>query len=65
VHLALIVDDLDARIRACGSFGWRVAGGSRTMLDGPHTGARFVYLHDPDGLTLERIQLPDGGGDST
>lgn len=57
-HLALTVadtDDITDVVASCAQHGWRLAGSVRTMTDGPRAGARFAYLHDPDGATLELI----------
>ena len=58
-HMALTVentDDITDVVTSCAEHGWRLAGTVRTMTDGPRAGARFAYLHDPDGATLELIQ---------
>lgn len=58
-HMALTVeniDDITDVVASCAEYGWRLAGTVRTMTDGPRAGARFAYLHDPDGATLELIQ---------
>lgn len=58
-HVALTVEDTDDItdvVASCAEHGWRLAGTVRTMTDGPRAGARFAYLHDPDGATLELIQ---------
>jgi catechol 2,3-dioxygenase-like lactoylglutathione lyase family enzyme len=60
-HLCLVVDDLDAdfeRLRGRAEFRdpqpveipW-----------GPYKGGKACYLRDPDGISIELMQLPPGG----
>jgi len=58
VHVALIVDDLDAVLRAINASGWKAAGKPQTLRSGPNAGKRVVYVHDPDGTTIEFMQQP-------
>ena len=58
VHVALIVDDLDAVLRAIKAFGWKSAGKPQTLQSGPNAGKRVVYVRDPDGTTIEFMQVP-------
>jgi glyoxylase I family protein len=58
VHVALIVDDLDAVLNAIDTSGWKVAGKPQTLQSGPNAGKRVVYVRDPDGTTIEFMQLP-------
>jgi glyoxylase I family protein len=58
VHVALVVNDLDTvldRIAACG---WKAAGKPQTLKAGPNAGKRVVYVRDPDGTTVEFMELP-------
>jgi glyoxylase I family protein len=58
VHVALVVNDLDTvldRIAACG---WKAAGKPQTLKVGPNAGKRVVYVRDPDGTTVEFMELP-------
>jgi catechol 2,3-dioxygenase-like lactoylglutathione lyase family enzyme len=58
-HLGLVVDDLDEAYR-------RLQGtGATFRSDGPipieagaHAGARSMYVRDPDGITIELLELP-------
>lgn len=57
-HVAFNVDNVDAvlaAVRAGGGVTWHepVIGTA-----GPNKGARVIYTHDPDGITLEFIQPP-------
>jgi catechol 2,3-dioxygenase-like lactoylglutathione lyase family enzyme len=60
VHVALIVDDLDAVLGAIKASGWKSAGKPQTLQSGPNAGKRVVYVHDPDGTTIEFMQRPMG-----
>ena len=61
VHVALIVDDLDAILNAIKSSGWKAAGKPQTLQSGPNAGKRVVYVRDPDGTTIEFMQRPKCG----
>jgi catechol 2,3-dioxygenase-like lactoylglutathione lyase family enzyme len=58
VHVALIVNDLDAVLSAINASGWKAAGKSQTLQSGPNAGKRVVYVRDPDGTTIEFMQQP-------
>lgn len=58
VHVALIVDDLDAVLSAVAASGWHAAGKPQTLKSGPNAGKRVVYVRDPDGTTIEFMELP-------
>jgi len=58
VHVALVIDDLDAVLSAINVSGWNAAGKSRTLQSGPNAGKRVVYVYDPDGTTIEFMQQP-------
>jgi catechol 2,3-dioxygenase-like lactoylglutathione lyase family enzyme len=58
VHVALIVDDLDALLETIAASGWRAAGKPQTLTAGPNAGKRVVYVRDPDGTTIEFMQAP-------
>jgi catechol 2,3-dioxygenase-like lactoylglutathione lyase family enzyme len=58
VHIALVVDDLDAVLSAIAAFGWQTAGTAQTLTVGPNAGRRVVYVRDPDGTTIELMQPP-------
>jgi catechol 2,3-dioxygenase-like lactoylglutathione lyase family enzyme len=59
VHVALIVDDLDAILSAINASGWKAAGKPQTLQSGPNAGKRVVYVRDPDGTTIEFMQQPE------
>jgi glyoxylase I family protein len=60
VHVALIVDDLDAILTTIKASGWKAAGKPQTLQSGPNAGKRVVYVRDPDGTTIEFMQRPKG-----
>lgn len=60
VHVALLVEDLEAVLARIASSGWEAAGKPQTLTKGPNTGKRVVYVRDPDGTTLEFMQIPGG-----
>jgi catechol 2,3-dioxygenase-like lactoylglutathione lyase family enzyme len=58
VHVAFTVDDLDAVLQKIAASGWKAAGKPQTLIAGPNAGKRVVYVHDPDGTTIEFMQMP-------
>ncbi|MEY2479701.1 MAG: hypothetical protein QOI04_628 [Verrucomicrobiota bacterium] len=58
VHIALLVDDLDAVLEKIAASSWKAAGQPQTLIAGPNAGKRVVYARDPDGTTIEFMQLP-------
>lgn len=58
VHVALLVDNLDAVLEAIARSGWKAAGEPQILTAGPNTGKRVVYVRDPDGTTIELMQQP-------
>ena len=63
VHVALTVDNLDAVLSAIAASGWNAVGKPQVLKTGPNAGKRIVYVRDPDGTTIEFMQLPsDKGG---
>ena len=59
VHVALLVDDLEAVLESIAASGWKAVGKPQTLTSGPNTGKRVVYVRDPDGTTIELMQPPD------
>ena len=57
VHVALTVDDIDAVIEKIAASGWKAAGTPQTLTTGPNAGKRVVYVRDPDGTTIEFMQV--------
>jgi catechol 2,3-dioxygenase-like lactoylglutathione lyase family enzyme len=58
LHVALLVNDLDAVLARIAASGWKVAGEPQTLKTGPNAGKRVVYARDPDGTTIEFMQAP-------
>jgi glyoxylase I family protein len=58
VHIALTVDNLDAVLNAIATSGWKAAGQPQTLQSGPNAGKRVIYVRDPDGTTIEFMQVP-------
>lgn len=58
VHVALLVDDLGAILERIAVSGWKAAGKPQTLTKGPNAGKRVVYVRDPDGTTIEFMELP-------
>ena len=56
VHVAFIIDDLDAILSVINASGWQAAGKPQTLQSGPNAGKRVVYVRDPDGTTIELMQ---------
>jgi glyoxylase I family protein len=56
VHVAFVVDDLDAIMQKIAASGWTAPGSPQTLTAGPNAGKRVVYVRDPDGTTIELMQ---------
>ena len=59
VHIALTVENLDALLERIAASGWKAAGKPQTLKTGPNAGKRVVYVCDPDGTTIEFMELAD------
>ena len=59
VHVALLVNDLGAVLERIAASGWKAAGKPQTLKTGPNAGKRVVYVRDPDGTTIEFMQVPE------
>jgi catechol 2,3-dioxygenase-like lactoylglutathione lyase family enzyme len=57
VHVALLVHDLDAVLERIAASDWKAAGKPRTLQSGPNANKRVVYVRDPDGTTIELMQI--------
>ena len=64
VHVALTVDNLEAILETISASGWKAAGQPQTLTVGPNAGKRVIYVRDPDGTTIEFMQMPAKGGSS-
>lgn len=56
VHVAFMVEDLEAAYAEMSAKGVRFKSAPVTVTHGRNAGARAVYLLDPDDITLELIQ---------
>lgn len=61
VHVALVVDDLEAVLNTIAAAAWKAAGKPQILTSGPNAGKRVVYVRDPDGTTIEFMQTPADG----
>jgi len=57
VHIAFTIDNLDAVLQKIAASGWEAAGKPQTLTVGPNAGKRVVYVRDPDGTTIEFMQM--------
>jgi catechol 2,3-dioxygenase-like lactoylglutathione lyase family enzyme len=57
IHVALLVEDLDVVLAQIAVSGWEPAGKPQTLSTGPNAGKRVVYVRDPDGTTIEFMQV--------
>jgi catechol 2,3-dioxygenase-like lactoylglutathione lyase family enzyme len=57
VHVALLVEDLKAALDRIAVSGWKTAGQPQILTKGPNAGKRVVYVRDPDGTTIELMQV--------
>jgi catechol 2,3-dioxygenase-like lactoylglutathione lyase family enzyme len=58
VHVALTVDNLEAVLNTITASGCKEAGEPQTLTSGPNAGKRVIYVRDPDGTTIEFMELP-------
>ena len=57
-HIALTVDNLDEILERIAASGWEATGKPQMLTAGPNAGKRVIYVRDPDGTTIEFMQLP-------
>jgi glyoxylase I family protein len=57
MHVALLVDDLDLVLARIAASKWEAAGKPQRLTRGPNAGKRVVYVRDPDGTTIEFMEL--------
>jgi len=57
-HVAFTVDNLDVVLNRIAESGWKAAGHAQTLTVGPNAGKRVVYVRDPDGTTIEFMEMP-------
>jgi catechol 2,3-dioxygenase-like lactoylglutathione lyase family enzyme len=56
-HIAFNVDDVDAALAAVEPHGVKPLSSPVTIDQGPNKGRRVVYTRDPDGITIEFIEV--------
>jgi catechol 2,3-dioxygenase-like lactoylglutathione lyase family enzyme len=56
-HIALTVEDLDDLLKTIAASGWKAAGKPQTLTVGPNAGKRVIYVRDPDGATIEFMEM--------
>ena len=61
VHVALTVENLEPLLVKIAASGWKAAGKPQTLKAGPNAGKRVVYVRDPDGTTIEFMEMPRAG----
>jgi catechol 2,3-dioxygenase-like lactoylglutathione lyase family enzyme len=64
IHVAVLVDDLDSVLDRIAASGWKAAGKPQTLKTGPNAGKQVVYVRDPEGTTIELMQLPQKQNDN-
>jgi catechol 2,3-dioxygenase-like lactoylglutathione lyase family enzyme len=55
-HLAFVVDDIETMMASLAALGATPLSQPNEITSGINKGGRTVYLHDPDGITLELVQ---------
>jgi len=58
VHVALVVENLEPLLQRIAASGWKAAGKPQTLTKGPNAGKRVIYVRDPDGTTIEFMEIP-------
>jgi catechol 2,3-dioxygenase-like lactoylglutathione lyase family enzyme len=56
-HLCIEVDDMDALYEQLRTAGVDFVSAPVTSTAGPYKGSKTVYLHDPDGISLQLMEL--------
>jgi glyoxylase I family protein len=59
VHVALTVENLESLLQKIAALDWKAAGQPQTLTSGPNTGKRVIYVRDPDGTTIEFMEIPN------
>jgi len=63
-HLCLAIDDLDKLYERLKTAGVDFVSGPEISTAGPYVGSKVVYLHDPDGISIELVELHKEEGDT-
>jgi catechol 2,3-dioxygenase-like lactoylglutathione lyase family enzyme len=56
-HVGFLVDDIDAKVRELQHKGVEFLGDVSAVDEGVLAGWRWVYFRDPDGITLELVEV--------
>ena len=56
-HIAFTVEDLEPLLARVAQSGWKAAGRPQTIPAGPNAGKRVIYVRDPDGTTIEFMEI--------
>ena len=59
-HLCLIVDDMEREIERVKGFVNMITDGIGVSTNGPYKGAKVIYFRDPDGISIEVVEYPEG-----
>jgi catechol 2,3-dioxygenase-like lactoylglutathione lyase family enzyme len=62
VHVAFMVENLDALLQRIQQAGWHALGEVQTIEGGPRDGTRLMYVRAPDGVTVEFLEAPGRRG---
>ena len=57
VHVALTLDSLEPILERIAAAGWKADGKPQTLTSGPNAGKRVIYVRDPDGTTIEFMEI--------
>src|SRR5579864_2630457 len=57
VHVALAIENLESLLQTIAASGWKAAGKPQTLTTGPNAGKRVIYVRDPDGTTVEFMEV--------
>ncbi len=58
VHVALVVENLEPLLQRIAAIGWKATGKPQTLTKGPNACKRVIYVRDPDGTTIEFMEIP-------
>ncbi len=56
-HVALTVENLQPLLEKIAESGWKAAGEPQALTTGPNAGKRVIYVRDPDGTTVEFMEM--------
>jgi catechol 2,3-dioxygenase-like lactoylglutathione lyase family enzyme len=59
-HLCLIVDNMEREIARVKDFVLMITDGIAISTNGPYKGSKVVYFRDPDGISIEVVEYPEG-----